>query len=185
MPRTLAFALLALVLIGGCVAPAGTPGTDRPATTPPSAAGGEPTASPVPTESPTPADLDLADGAVPCEGSVGLALWGLGSPPMWSPDGVRVGYSLPANTSALFVVFVDGEPRGDAFVRNTYDDTLAADGDSIALAEAFDGRHAVRVVRYADTNGNGGFDPGVDAPCADGDGVEQAGPAVVDFDRFE
>ncbi|MFC7098872.1 hypothetical protein [Halobaculum marinum] len=179
MSRALHLVVLCLLLTGGCLAPA--TGGDQPTATHTDT----PAATPTGTPPATPADLGLAAEAVQCEGSVGLAFWGLGDPYFWSSDVVRVGYTVPANTSLLLVAYVDGEPHGTLATTNERNDTTNVDGATLLLDRAFDERHAVRVVRHADADGDGAFDPGADPPCRGADGVSQAGPTVIDFGRFE
>ena len=116
----------------------------------------------------------------------GLAFYGLGSPGDygWSTDQVAVGYTLPPDSDALLVVFENETVLGTEHVGNdSPEHAVTADGATIHLDEPLRGAHEIRVVAYADTDGE--FDRSTDAPChRDSGGPVTTGPAVVDFDEL-
>lgn len=147
-----------LVLTAGCVSP-----------------GGQQTATPAPTP-------DLEPG-VECPAGLTVGFYGAGGESFWEPDVIRLGHSIPANTSFLSVAYVDGSVAGAKY-NPSHDEAVADDGSPVRLNDSYSGRHTVLVVVYSDENENEQFDAGTDRPClADGE-VVQAGPRVVDFDRF-
>ncbi|SEV99584.1 hypothetical protein [Halobacterium jilantaiense] len=158
--------VVVLVVLAGCLSVGGTGGSDQPTTIPQSG-------------TPTP----VQDGC-----PSGLAFYGLGSPGDygWSTDEVAVGYTLPADSSALLVVLEDETVLGTTKVSNTNPDyAVAADGDTVVLDDPLRGSHEIRVVAYADSDGDGEFDAGTDAPChSDGGELVMTGPEVVDFDEL-
>jgi len=118
-----------------------------------------------------------------------VAFWGLQGPTterLWSPDRVRIGYTLPANASVFFVVYEDDTVLGVSHATNFDPDyAIASDGAEIHLDTALEGTHTIRVVAVADVNRNGEFDPATDVPCRSHGAVARAGPETIDFDRFD
>lgn len=118
-----------------------------------------------------------------------VSFWGLQGPTserLWSPDRVRIGYTLPPNASVFFVAYEDDTVLGVTHARNGDPDyAIASDGDEIHLETALEGTHTIRVVAIADVNRNGEFDPGTDVPCHSNGALAQAGPETIDFDRFD
>jgi len=117
-----------------------------------------------------------------------VSFWGLSGPTneqLWSPDRVRIGYTLPPNASVFFVVYEDDTVLGVTHATNFDPDyALASDGDEIRLETALEGTHTIRVVAVADVNRNGEFDPATDVPCRSNGALAQAGPEPIDFDPF-
>ena len=118
-----------------------------------------------------------------------VSFWGLqGSTTerLWSPDRVRIGYTLPPNASVFFVAYEDDTVLGVTHATNFDPDyAIASDGDVIGLKTALEGTHTIRVVAVADVNRNGEFDPATDVPCRSNGALAQAGPETIDFDRFD
>lgn len=176
--------LAVLVLVAGCLS-GGAGGPTRSPDGSPTAGPGSSTPSPATAhESPTPSPTDHRS-------SPGCAAWvsfyGLDTPgeTAWEPDRIAIGYTVQANASVHFVAFENGTVLGSTHVTTTdLEHGVTADGDGIPLDEPLDGAHAIRVGAFADTNGNGRFDAGTDAPCrSDGRAVE-AGPRRIDFDSI-
>jgi len=170
-----AAALLALlVLLAGCATTSG-PGSE------PGASPAESTIATTETDGPPPTPVpDLLGEGVPCDDGLFVSLWGVNEG-FWEPDEVRTAYTLPQNTSILWVTYVDGSVRGVKH-HTEAEGGFTVDGASHQLNESFTGDHVVRVVGYDDANDNGRFDRGTDRPCLDGGEVVRAGPDVVDFD---
>lgn len=113
------------------------------------------------------------------------AFWGASDPDAhgYTQGAVRIGYALPANTTALFVAFEGNRSLGFSQA-GPYGQPVSADGAAVRLSRHLTGTHTVRVVAYNDTNGNRQFDRGIDRPCyAEGDIVE-TGPHTFDFGQF-
>jgi|AntRauMinimDraft_4_1070384.scaffolds.fasta_scaffold00024_92 hypothetical protein len=161
-----AASLAALLLLAGCLSVGGPGGSTQPTSTTIQQSG-----------TPTP----VRDGC-----PSGLAFYGLGNPGDfgWSTNEVAVGYTLPADSTALLVVLEDETVLGTVQVSNTNSDyAVAADGDTVLLDEPLAGSHEIRVVAYADSDGDGEFDASTDAPCHGDDGtLVTTGSETVDFD---
>jgi hypothetical protein len=117
---------------------------------------------------------------VECNGGW-VSYWGTGNPGMlWSEDGqLRVGWTVPANQSTLFVGFENETAVGYDHVE--YAESVTADGAGVPVDDDGTGRYAVAMM--LDVNGNGEYDPGTDRPCSDDDGgIETTGWLWVDWD---
>lgn len=176
--------LVALVLVAGCLS-GGAGGPTRSPDGSPTAGPGSPTPSPTDVSgSPTPASTDHPSSSACAEW---VSFYGLDSPgeTAWAPDRIAIGYTVDANASVHFVAFENGTVLGSTHVTTTdLEHGITADGDGIPLDEPLDGTHAIRIGAFADTNRNGRFDAGTDAPCrTDGRDVE-AGPRRIDFDSI-
>lgn len=169
MRLALHLALVVLVVSAGCVAnvPDTSPTTDSASQTGP----------------PDLTTASLSPG-ITCDSDLWVEFWGLNQDDFWSSDTARIGYYLPANTSVLFVTYVDGDVAGTTYEHNRYDDGFNADGAKLDLEDTYEGKHTVQVVAYRDTNGSETFEKGVDEPCRADGALVQAGPTVVDFSRF-
>lgn len=159
-----------VVVLGGCLAGAGVGQPQSPNSPAPTTG--------TPTASPAPATTNCANF---------VSFYGLDSPGKtgWAPDRIAIGYTVPANASVFFVAFEEGTVLGTTHVTTReVGYAVTADGDGIPLDEPLAGTHTVRVAAYADSNDNGQFDAGTDAPCrTDGTPVE-AGPRRIDFSTF-
>lgn len=166
--------LAVLAATAGCLSggPAAAPGSST-------SDGTGPGEDPYATVDATPPDLGEP---VDCGDRVWVALWGLSEPRLWEPDLVRFGTYHPANTSLLYVAYVDGEPAGAALLDR--DAPVHVDGGAIDLAEPRSGERHLRVVVHRDADGDGEFNPAVDRPCAGDDGPVRTGAVRVDFSRF-
>lgn len=128
--------------------------------------------------------LSRANQASVCEDSW-VSFWGLDGQMdgrHWTPESIRLGYTIQTG-DALFVVYENETILGTSHVA-VGENGLTADGDTIQLNERLSGEHTIRVVLYADSDGNGSFDPSTDTPCqTDGDPI-QAGPRTINFSKF-
>jgi hypothetical protein len=100
---------------------------------------------------------------------------------LWGDAGeLRVGWTVPANQSTLFVGFENATAVGADHVE--YDGSVTADGAGVPVDDDGTGRYAV--VMLLDVNGNGEYDPGTDRPCASGSddaGIQWTGWLWVDW----
>lgn len=162
----LAVSLASLLLLSGCLA--GTAGS------------ASPTDQPITSASPSPTPYAASSGCVD-----GVSFWGLAGPTteqLWDPDRIRIGYTLPPNTSVLFVAYENDTVLGTTHAVNTDTEyAIASDGDVIRLEHELHGNHTIRVVAVADSNRNGVFDPEVDRACRRDGTLVQAGPRTIDF----
>lgn len=167
--------LAILAATAGCLS--GLPAAEPGSATPDGPGAGE---DPYATVDASPPDLGEP---VDCGDRVWVGLWGLSDPSYWGPDVVRYGAYHPANTSLLYVAYVDGEPAGAALLDR--DDPVHVDGGTIELAEPLAGEHRLRLVVHRDADADGEFDPAVDRPCvADDGGPVRTGAVTVDFSRL-
>ncbi|WP_458210704.1 DUF7282 domain-containing protein [Haladaptatus sp. NG-SE-30] len=117
-----------------------------------------------------------------------VSFWGLNGPAAqnkWSSESVRVGYTLPPNSSAFLVVYENETMLGYSQATNTRSEhSVASDGDHIQLNTSLNGTHTLRVVVVEDTNQNGTFDPTTDQPYRQNGEIVRAGPQTIDFSRF-
>lgn len=128
--------------------------------------------------------LSSAERARVCEGAWGR-LWGLDGEMAgrhWTPASIRLGFTIPAG-EAIFVVYEAATILGTSHVA-AGEHGITADGHPIQLNQRLAGEHTIRVVLFADSDGNGVFDGSTDTACqADGDPV-QAGPRTINFSKF-
>ena len=101
----------------------------------------------------------------------------------WDRQSVLVSYSLGPNAHILLVAYEGDTIRG---MRERHSPGVGSvtDLDSIRLDEPLTGEHTIRVVMYADPDGDGKFDPASATPCRYESEVVQAGPETIDFSRF-
>lgn len=173
-------------LLAGCNAPQEEEDSTP---TPTQTEASTPTPSPTPTaetpfHSPATPIAELPSSGIQCDDSLSLSFWGLNDARFWTQDSVRVGYSLPPNTSVILVTYIDGSVSGVTY-RNvtTSSGGVNADGDMLQLDTRLTGKHVVRTVVHHDQNDDGQFEPGTDLPClVDGEVVE-AGPVEIDFSQ--
>lgn len=135
--------------------------------------------APTTTESPT--KEDFTSSGVSCSDDLWIEFWRLNEEQFWEQDVVRVTYTVPSNTSILFVTYVDGAVSG---VDSPASPGEHADGAIFELDSAYSGKHTVQVVVFQDTNDNGQYDTDADSPCLNDDEVVQAGPRVIDFNGY-
>jgi hypothetical protein len=107
--------------------------------------------------------------SVSCGETGWVGYWGTGdTSSLWEPGYLRVGWTVPANQSTLFVAFENDTAVGASheFYRES---SVTADGAGVPVEDPTgEGRYAV--VMLLDVNGNGEYDPEIDRPCAsDGD----------------
>ncbi|WP_123537707.1 hypothetical protein [Halosimplex salinum] len=126
---------------------------------------------------------DLSATGVSCHEDLSVNFWGI-EEQLWDRNSVRVGYSVPANTSVFLVAYVDGVRSGVVYERNGGDDAIVVDGGEIHLDSSFSGTHTVEIVLYHDEGGNEQFERSVDSPCLDDETVIMAGPRKIDFSEF-
>ena len=136
------------------------------------------------TDGPTgePTGVEATSGGA-CDGAT-IAFWGLEGPAAqnWSNDALRLGYTLSGEV--ILVAFEDAEVLGSDHVTISGEQPVTADGAVLDLDEPLSGEHTVTVGVYADSNGNGSFDPDADRPCVTDGDLVRAGPTTIDFDRF-
>lgn len=188
MRRALPILLILLAVTAGCTMPSASTATttETPTIAPTDSSAATPV-SPTATETPVPtATLDLASSATTCRDDLWVGFWGLQpvEEDLWAPDVIRVGYSVPSNTSFLVVAYVDGTARGSIYENNTESTGVEVDGAEIELNESFTGEHAVRAVIYQDENGNGVFEADIDRPCQNDRGVVETEPETVNFSAY-
>ncbi|WP_439026058.1 hypothetical protein [Haloarchaeobius sp. DT45] len=160
--RLAALCCCLLVLSAGCVGQLGSTGgpgdtAEPPTTTDPGTTGpgGEPRL------------YDTLAEPTTCE-QVWVSYWGTGNTAqLWKQGNVHVGWTVPANTSMLFVAFEEGVVLGTDHVQ--FDGAVTADGAAVPVGDLA-GEHAVAVVAVVDTDGDGEYDPDVDRPCQNEDG---------------
>ncbi|MFB6184187.1 MAG: hypothetical protein ABEI96_06490 [Haloarculaceae archaeon] len=157
-----AAAVAALVVLAGCSSGIAGQGAST-TTNPPSTTGPDGTTI---DETPTATGPGCAEW---------VSFYGLGGPgeTTWAADRVAIGYTLTANASVFFVAETNGTVLGTTHAGTQgLNYGVTADGDAIALDRNLTGRHRIRVVAYADADGNGEFDAETDTPCrTDGDVV--------------
>jgi hypothetical protein len=103
---------------------------------------------------------------------------------LWNRHSVQVGgFSLGPNANVLLVVYEDDTVLGTAEL-HAPDVTMVVDAMSIPLKKPLTGEHTIRVVMYADSDGDGNFDPANATPCRYEGEVIQAGPETFDFSEF-
>lgn len=105
---------------------------------------------------------------------------------VWNRHSVQVGgFSLGSNAHVILVVY-----EGDTVLGTTEMHVpgnvggVVVDGTSIPLEKSLTGEHTIRVVMYADPDGNGKFDSANATPCRHEGAVIQAGPETIDFSDF-
>jgi len=141
----------------------------------------DPESSDVAVERADPADApDLASelpDPVACGDGGWVSYWGTGDPgQLWRTAGeLRIGLTVPANQSTLFVAFEITTAVGANHVE--YDHAVTADGDAIDTGTTT-GERRYAVVMMQDVNGNGEYDPGTDRPCKD-DSDDAGADAIV------
>lgn len=153
-----------IVVLAGCLAGTGIGGTP-------------------PTPQPSTAPGATSDGCPKW-----VSFYGLGSPgeTLWAPDEIAIGYTVPANTSVLFVAYENGTVLGVNHVSTEgLEYGVTADGDRVSLGHALEGTHTLRVVAYRDVDANGEFDSGTDRPCKHDGEVVDAGPKLIDFSEID
>lgn len=127
-----------------------------------------------------------AGPVVNCSGAVTVSLWGLNDRRFWQPDEIRYAAYLPANSSYLFVAYVDGTPHGVVSESNrATDDGVNTDGAVLELDRAFAGTHTVSVVVHRDGDSDGSFDPTVDPVCRNDDGLVRSTTYEVNFSGYD
>lgn len=191
-------AVILLVVLVGCSAPAVqssapvTPSSDT--STPPGAAVGTPVGTPTeyptattekarkPTVSATP--VSLASTGAPCNEDLWIGVWRpQNDKGGWTQSTVRVSYTLPANTSIFLVTYVDGSLADVSFRADLGDSGYHVDGFGVDLNRSLSGVHLVQVVVYTDENETGQFDRSTDHPCLVDGTVLQAG-GTLDFSDY-
>lgn len=175
MERTLTILLLSAVIISGCTTFSDSGMESTPSDSPEN----RDLAQTTPTKTTTPPDA-LSSG-VPCKDGLQVSLWGLVEPEFWDPDRIRISYTVPSNTSILFVALVDNSIAG-VESEQTRNSSTTADGGSIQLREPLSGEHRVEVLIFNDANSNGQLDSGVDNPCQNAD---NSGPQRINFTQFD
>lgn len=181
----LALAVVALVATAGCLSgPLGSDSIEATeTTTEPTDATTAPTGSTGSPGTPGPSGIDVrrADPATApdlaselpeptdCGDAGWVSYWGTGDmDALWQEPGeLRVGWTVPANRSILFVAFDNATAVGTDHVQ--YDQPVTADGDAVPT-NATTGEHRYAVVMVHDVDGDGEYDPGSDRPCAGDDG---------------
>ncbi|WP_267639170.1 hypothetical protein [Haloarchaeobius amylolyticus] len=164
--RLAALCCCLLVLSAGCVGQLGSTGGPGDTTEPPTTDPGTGTDTTDPDDG---ASLNgtLAEPTT-CD-QVWVSYWGTGNTAeLWQQGNVHVGWTVPANTSMLFVAFEEGTVLGADHVRFE-GGTVTADGAAVPIGD-LSGEHDVAVVAVVDTNENGEYDPDVDRPCQNEDG---------------
>lgn len=172
MPDRILPALLALVVLTGCVglAPGNTDGTPPPSTEKPTS------------EIPPPEDC----------GDTWVAFYAVGTDAqdrIWDADVISIGFTVPGNESVFFVVYEDGPDENGTILGTTHveydaDYAVTADGKRVKLDSPLSGEHTVRVIAHEDSNGDGTFDRTTDSACLSDGQLVQAGPTRFDFDEF-
>lgn len=93
-------------------------------------------------------------------------------------EGVHLRYGLPKDVTMFAVVFHDGEIVGTEYLSHGM--AMTADGKPMQV-DGVAGEAELTVRAYADTNGNGFFDPDVDQPFVESNGNPVGETAVIDL----
>ncbi|MFW5955975.1 MAG: hypothetical protein ACOCQY_01075 [Halorhabdus sp.] len=102
---------------------------------------------------------------------------------LWDRDSVIVGgFDLPADSDVLFVVYRNDTVLGVRSFGTA--DRIGVDGIEILLDGSLTGQQKIQTILYADTDHDGRFDPDIDTPCQDADGVVTASPQQINFTSF-
>lgn len=95
------------------------------------------------------------------------------------------GFNLGPNAHVILVAYEGDTVLGTAEMHVPGNvGGVVVDGKSIPLKKPLTGEHTIRVVMYADPDGNGKFDPANATPCRHEGAVIQAGPETIDFSDF-
>src|SRR5699024_1158055 len=105
---------------------------------------------------------------------------------VWNRHSVQVGgFSLGPNAHVILVVYEGDTVLGTVEMHVPGNvGGVVVDGKSIPLKKPLTGEHTIRVVMYADPDGDGKFDPANATPCRHEGAVIQAGPETIDFGDF-
>lgn len=93
-------------------------------------------------------------------------------------EGVHLRYGLPKDVTMFAVVFHDGVIIGTEYLSHGM--AMTVDGKPMQV-EGVAGTVELTIRAYADTNGNGFFDPDVDKPFVDSNGEPVGETAVIDL----
>ena len=93
-------------------------------------------------------------------------------------EGVHLRYGLPKDVTMFAVVFHEGEIVGTEHLSHGM--AMTADGEPMQV-DGVAGEAELTVRAYADTNGNGFFDPDVDQPFVESNGNPVGETAVIDL----
>jgi hypothetical protein len=162
-------AAVGTVLLAGCLSGVGpsTSPTPSPDKTP------GPTGTATLTEPQQPADQNCPET---------VSFYSIGDHAGWAPDNVNVGFYSPGDVDAFFVVLENDSILG--IERWSEGKAVHVDGSTITLDQRLAGNHTIRVVAYADSNGDGEFHRGTDRPCYHQGTRDQAGPTTFNFSSF-
>ena len=172
MRNALPILIVLLLLLAGCVSSSG-----------PTASPSDPTTT-IDETSDDNSSLDLSSSGISCQETLSVSFWGRNDPGLWDQNTVRVGYTVPPNTSFFVVTYVDGSIEGVTYENNTANSAVATDGAELHLDSKFSGKHTVQVVVHSDQDGNGEFNEEIDHACLANGEVVQAGPEQIDFNSF-